>query len=129
MSFRSDRRFQIWDFNVSHRQLLLRSPAAPGVPGNVDIVFWGVEFLGLPTSLEGVEFVPALPDDLASFGGIPGQVPGSSRVHALCSGGRRFLVVAEGYRIFRNDLDIFESTLQTLGPTRVGASGEILVGS
>ena len=129
MPFRSDRHFQIWDYNVSHSQMLVRSPASPGVDDNVDIVFWGVKFVGLPTSLDGVEFSPASPDDRTALERTLGRTCDPATIHVLSSGGHRFLVEAAGYRILRNDLDIFESTLQTLGPTRVGPSGEVLVPS
>jgi len=36
------RRFQLWRYNVSHRQLLLRSTKEPDVPTRVDVLFKGV---------------------------------------------------------------------------------------
>ena len=54
MSFVSERRFCLWDCNISHKQLLLRSPRTPEIATNIDIVLWGVEFLQLPTVLDGV---------------------------------------------------------------------------
>src|SRR4051794_11561024 len=59
--FKSDRPFQLWDYTVSHRQLLLRSPIAPRTSTsprfttNVDLVFWGVESLSIPTWFEGLQ--------------------------------------------------------------------------
>jgi hypothetical protein len=129
MSFQSDRDFQLWDYNVSHRQMLVRSPAAPGVAGNVDIVFWAVDYIGIPAKLDGLEFMAPSAEELATAERLLGRPPDASTIYVLSSAGRRFLVIAAGYRVLRNDLDIFESTLQTLGPTRVGASGEVLVGS
>ncbi|WP_158616638.1 hypothetical protein [Corallococcus sp. CA054B] len=34
-------------------------------------------------------------------------------VHVIVSGGRRFVVVAAGMKIIKNDLDLFESSLES----------------
>jgi hypothetical protein len=54
MTFVSDRRFSLWDYNVSHKQMLLRSPKSPDLQKNIDIVMWGVEYIDLATSFVDV---------------------------------------------------------------------------
>jgi LmbE family N-acetylglucosaminyl deacetylase len=40
--YESERDFKLWDYRVSHAQLLLRSPMSPDRGTNVDVQFWGV---------------------------------------------------------------------------------------
>jgi hypothetical protein len=39
------RRFQLWEYRVSHGSLLVRSPKGPDATTNVDLVFDGVEYI------------------------------------------------------------------------------------
>jgi len=48
------RSFRLWEFNVNHNQLLLRSPKKKSQPKNVDIAFVGVGYVELPTKLDGI---------------------------------------------------------------------------
>ena len=130
MSFRSDRVFQIWDYNVSHKQLLVRSPAAPGIADNVDMIFWGVEYLGIPSTLHGVELGGSAAGDVAAIRQVLGKDCDPGDIHTLTSGGHRFVVVAAGYRVLRNNLDIFESSLEYFAATDPNRNlGEVLVHS
>lgn len=57
------RRFQLWAYTVSHRQLLLRSNKSEGGERRCEILFKNVVRLDLPTLLDGVEVeVAAGPD-------------------------------------------------------------------
>jgi hypothetical protein len=38
----SNRKFKLWDYDVSHRQLLLRSPKSEKFDTNLDIIFLDV---------------------------------------------------------------------------------------
>ncbi len=51
---RSDRKFQLWLYSVSHGQLLLRSPKSAVEPSRVDVLFQNVLGLHLPTLMEGL---------------------------------------------------------------------------
>jgi hypothetical protein len=51
--FRSERDFALWAYTVSHRQLLLRSRAADGLP-RIDILFKPVEAMKLRTEYAGL---------------------------------------------------------------------------
>jgi hypothetical protein len=117
MSFASDRRFRIWDYNVSHNQMLLRSPKSPDHSENIDIVFWGVEYIEIPSAFTGVELVKASTEEASSMKRIPEKRCETSDVHVLSSGGKKFVVVAAGFKVLRNDLDIFESSLEYFSGT------------
>jgi hypothetical protein len=52
--FKSERRFGIYDFKISHEQLLLRSSKDSNFEQNIDIIFYGVKFIQLPSHLFGL---------------------------------------------------------------------------
>jgi hypothetical protein len=113
----SDRRFRVWDYNVSHKQMLLRSPRSLDIETNVDIVIWGVEYLDLATSLDGVAMVPASVEEIGRAERALGRALDASHVFCLISGDRRFLVVAAGFKVLENELDIFDSSLESFAGT------------
>lgn len=130
MPFDSDRRFRLWDYNVSHKQMLLRSPKSSDSEANVDIVMWDVEYLDLTTSLDGVKMAQASCEDLGRAERALGRTPDSSQVFCFLSGDRRFIVVAAGFKVLRNDLDIFDSSLEYFAGTRPArALGTVLAHS
>ena len=53
-SFESARRFQMWRYDVSHAQLLLRSVKSEGHDSRVDVLFKNVRSINLPTSFTGL---------------------------------------------------------------------------
>jgi hypothetical protein len=117
MPLSSDRRFRFWDYNVSHDQMLIRSPKSFEFKTNVDIVMWGVEYLDLPTSLDGVTMASASLEELGRAEQSLGRKLGSSQVFCFISGDSHFLVVAAGFKILENDLDIFDSSLEYFAGT------------
>ena len=52
--YRSDGRFQLWSYTVSHAQLHIRSPRDEDRPSQVDILFVSVELIELPTAFSNV---------------------------------------------------------------------------
>jgi hypothetical protein len=129
MIFSSEREFKIWDYNVSHNQLLLRSPASPIVDHNIDIVFWRVRFLLIPSTFFGIEMDLAFKGDVDAIEQIAGKLPDPSGLYSLASGGRRFFVFAGGFKVLRNDLDIFVSTLYYFSGENPENVGEVLAHS
>jgi hypothetical protein len=51
---RPDRLFQMWLFTVGMTRLLLRSTKSEEHPTRIDVLFQGVQFIGLPTRLDGL---------------------------------------------------------------------------
>ncbi len=117
MLFSSDRHFRIWDYNISFDQMLLRSPASPEIAMNVDVVLWGVEYLDMVTSLQGLTIVSPSDEDVTRAREAIGREIDTSHVRRFESQGRRFVVVASGFKVIRNNLDIFESSLTYFGAT------------
>lgn len=110
MEFQSERRFQIWDYHVSHARMLIRSPNSSGTSTNQDIIFWGVEFLGIPTSFRGLT-IATVPRDEATRAGAPADKFGHSTAFRLESEGRCCYIVALACKVFENELDLFDSSL------------------
>lgn len=127
MRFASERRFRIWDYNVSHNQMLLRSPKSPEVAKNIDIVFWGVEFVGIPTALDTVELALVEKDEKVIGEFLPVKTHEAANVYRLVSRERQYFVVAGGFKVLENELDIFDSSLEYFGgPDPARNLGEVL---
>ena len=62
-----DRAFQLWESKVSHGSLLIRSPKAPSVSENIDLVCVGVEYLAAPRHMKGLDLVEATPEEIKNF--------------------------------------------------------------
>lgn len=52
--FDSNRRFQVWSYEVGHGLLLLRSTKNVNNPTQVDLLFTNVAFLSLPVLFDGI---------------------------------------------------------------------------
>jgi hypothetical protein len=117
MSFSSERAFRLWDYNVSHNQLLLRSPRGPDVATNIDVVFWGVEYLAIASALHGIAMIPCGVEDRAKVEDALGKSCDPASLYCLQSESRRFVVYAAGFKVLENTLDIFSSSLEYFAAT------------
>jgi hypothetical protein len=56
MLYQSDRHFRLWLYSVSHSALLLRATkdVQHGQHNTIDIECWGVNYMQIPSSLNGV---------------------------------------------------------------------------
>jgi hypothetical protein len=109
---RFDRTFKMWDFYITHSQLLLRSHRTVTHPKNIDLIFGDVDYVELPTTLFGLELVEPGPDDLRKAEQVMGGPVAAERVFAIETQGRRYLVVASGMVIQENELMMRESSLE-----------------
>ena len=115
LGFKSERTFRVWDWCVSHSQLLLRSARNQNDPddSNLDLVFAGVFYMELPNIIRGVEIVQPLPGDDA--GRV--QAPDGGQYYVLVTEKRRFIVGAVSLQIMENKLAFLESSLDC-GPAK-----------
>lgn len=107
-----NRRFRVWDYRVSHDQLLIRSPRSEHQTRNVDVLFAGVEYLELATMFEELEIAAPTNADLARVQAAHRPGVQLDYVRVLVSKGHRYVVVAAGMEIEENELDLFESSLE-----------------
>jgi len=115
---RSDRTFKVWEYQVSHGQLLIRSPKSPSTEQsvelltNIDLVCLGVEYMAVSSFLRGLELLPATANELNELGDLLGKAIEPNSVRVLASGGKRFPIVASSFALSENDWDIFESPFE-----------------
>lgn len=109
---RSERRFQIWDYYVTHGQLLVRSHKTVTHPKNLDLMFKGVEYVELPATLFGLELVAPEPEDFRKAEGlVPDFTIPADWLFPIVTRSRRYLVVAGAMVIEENELAFRESSL------------------
>lgn len=102
--FASSRRFRVWDYGVSHGQLVLRSPGEEEGGPHLDLHFSGVEYLRLPTYLTGIRLVTAGAVELDEVAGaLPAPRREGREIFVLSSEARRFVVVATELRIVETE--------------------------
>ncbi len=116
--YAQERSFQVWEYQVSHGQLLIRSPISPATDHaparvtNIDIVCLGVEYMCLPRFLGGVIMTRATLEEVRDIGTLLGKAVEPDATAALTSNGRRFHVVAASFVVSENDWDIFDSPFE-----------------
>ena len=93
-AYQTGRRFQLWEYRVSHGQMLLRSVPPGEDATNVDVLFWGVSRIDLPTRFDGLK-IALTPD----------------RVLKIESNGRQYAVAAAGCKVMENRLPYDVSSL------------------
>ena len=91
----SERTFKIWEYQVSHGQLLIRSPKAPATSTSPEFNGLG---LSAPASAEIEQLKRLLDRNIES-----------EHIRILVSCRQRFPVVASSASLSENDWDIFES--------------------
>ncbi|MHC2067785.1 hypothetical protein ACYFX5_09955 [Bremerella sp. T1] len=122
--FKSDRNFRLWDFRVSHNQLLIRSPSTREISTNVDLVFWGVEFMSIPTALNGLEITRT---ESKNDDGLNFKPPSNGSMFLIETASTKNVVVAAGCKVLKNTLDIFDSSLEGFAATDQNRDlGEVL---
>jgi hypothetical protein len=115
---RSDRTFKVWEYQISHGQLLIRSPKVPAtgtspeLTTNIDLVCLGVDYMAVPRILHGLELLPPNPDEVRYLEALLGRAIALETIKVLASGGKRFSVVASSFSLSENDWDIFESPFE-----------------
>ena len=112
-----DRDFKIWDYSVSHRQMVIRGLGpAEGSP-NVDLHFRGVAFMRIPAIFRGLSLVAATPEEIAEAQrSVELGRCDPETVHVLESAGHRYLVVAASLDVAETDHPMMSTALIHPGP-------------
>jgi hypothetical protein len=101
--------FQVWEYRVSHKQLLLRCPKTTDSSNNVDVMFYNVEYMGLPSVLPDLQIEDPDQEDIAFISSRLGKAVQMERVFVLKSGNHRHVVVAGGATVAENNMALFDS--------------------
>lgn len=101
------RRFQLWEYHVSHGSLLVRSPASPGVETSVDIICVGVEYIAAPRHLGEITISSASPAEMERLETTLQKKLSPSRVWVLENSNGRFFIVGVSLKIRKHHGNIF----------------------
>ena len=111
--FNSSRYFTLFDFMISHGQLLLRARKDDENINNVDIIFSGVRYVQLFTSLYGISITLKEKnreninyESVNSF-----LVNDKNYLFEIKSKGEKFYIGASYFKIYENDLEFNETSL------------------
>jgi hypothetical protein len=104
--------FKFWEYRVSHRQLLIRCPKREDSSSNVDIKFYNVEYVDLPTVLPQLEMGEPDDDDVLFVKSRIGKLVPKERITVLKTSNQRYIVVAGAVVISESQMGIFESPFE-----------------
>lgn len=112
----SDRYFCLWDYCVSHSQLLIRSAKseADKESRNVDIVFSGVFYMDSILQFRGIEVRNASPTEvlrIQSRTRLSADDSKGRRYFTILSEGQEFCVGAAHCKVYENNLHPADSSL------------------
>ena len=108
----TDRRFTFWYYTVSHSMALLRSVGRDG-DENIDLVFWAVSYIEIPTDINGIEIRKPTGEDIEYISRRTGDA--DKEITVLVQGGRKYYIVSAGMKVVRNHLDFFELPFDIAG--------------
>lgn len=116
------RKFQVWEYTVSHSQLLLRSPKEGGYRTRIDVLFKNVDFFRLGTTavLDRIEEVEGA--EVERLGGhvATTALTGDQRGYRLAGPSSDGLVIAGALVIHEDELESHEPSSLPLWPMRSG---------
>lgn len=120
----SKRYFTVFDFQRSHGQLLIRSCKNEAFDTNIDIIFFGVQFIQLFTNLWGVSIKLSEDQDIVKYELVRAYLKhGENNLFEITSGKQKYYVAASFVKVFENNLEYEETSLGALG--YVGRGTEI----
>ena len=110
------REFQFWAYRVSLGLALIRSPSKGEGNHNVDLVFYGVKYLSLPSVLGTIRVAIAYGDEAEHLRALlrPEFRADSNEAFVIEEGSRRHYVMAAGCDVYENWGDLFDDTLQRI---------------
>ena len=112
--FDSNRVFQLWSYTPTLSRLLLRSNKTAEFTTRVDIMFYRVAAVSLPSQMVGIRiFVVAPTSDLLS---LRSEIPRGLLALAVQGDGYRGFIVARSLETHEDDLDYGERSVLATGP-------------
>jgi hypothetical protein len=111
--FKSDKHFTVFDFMVSHGQLLLRASKDDINVKNIDIVFFGVRYIQLFTSLASVSIrIADESKNLTKYDSVISFLNNDvNYLFEIETKDEKFYVAAAYFKVFENELEFNETSL------------------
>jgi|ERR1035437_2127079 hypothetical protein len=110
--FKSERYFIVFDYLVSHGQLLLRSDKRKGYQKNIDIIFFDTTFVQMFTMLYGITI--SIVDNLKTinYKSVNNYLNQEENVlFEIISGEEKYYIAASFVKVFENELEFNETSL------------------
>lgn len=107
--------YQIWEYQVSHASLLIRSPRSPrsgdldAQVENCDLHFSGVTYMHIANLMRGLEVVTPTHDEVQEHEAF---LYDDRQLFVLKSEERRYLICARSMTYSENNWDLFESPIE-----------------
>lgn len=106
------RTFKVWDYAVSHQQMVIRSPGPDENGPHLDLHFRGVEFVNVPTILKGLSIVSPKESEVSRARELVAPRPcDPGMVWILESRGQRYMVVAARLDVAETDYPMMSTAL------------------
>jgi hypothetical protein len=105
------RRFQLWEYHVSHGSLLIRSPADSRFETSIDLVFAGTQYVSLPRHLGEIKISAAGAADQGRVEKLIDKDLRDLKVWVLENACGRHFVAAAALQIAEHHGEIFDSPL------------------
>ncbi|MGB4775789.1 MAG: hypothetical protein WBP45_11495 [Daejeonella sp.] len=110
--FKSERYFTVFDYFISHGQLLIRSKKDDEQKFNIDIIFFDTTFLQLFTMLNSLTIRVICKDDFSKYNSVKKYFSyENSNLFELESGDEKYYIAASFVQVFENDLEFNETSL------------------
>jgi hypothetical protein len=120
--YRSTRQFRVFDYSPSHSQLLIRSSINKDYQTNIDIIFFGVEYIQINLFLNGISIDNDSNDTLTNVQNEPSRND-LNRIFKIISENRHYHIEAGFFKVYENTLEFSESSLGLASP--MGRENEI----
>lgn len=108
-------RFVFFDYNISHKLLLLRNNDSHEFSGpNIDLIFESVFYLEIPTSLQDILIYEASDDDVGRIEKRIGQKIDKEfgfKIYSIESNQGRFYIGCSRFIIEKNNLPFMKSSI------------------
>ena len=101
--------FKLWEYRVSHSQLLIRCPKLSASSKNIDVQFYNVEYVDLPSLFQDMAIDEPNQDEILFASRRLGRQVDNERVIVVRNGNQRHIVVAGAVVVSENNMEIFES--------------------
>lgn len=123
------RSFKLWDYSPTHGQLLLRSATSRSHEKNLDLKFWGVEWIHLDRLIPDLAIRESNPESFPHLL-ADREFSSSVKIFEMLGESSRSLIAAAGYEQEENDLDPFRSSLSfSESPVRRALRSEAKIAS
>jgi hypothetical protein len=117
--YESDKKFVLYDYLVSHGQLLLRADKINEEKGfNTDIIFFDTAYVQLPAFFtNGVSIIQDNGKKRFGYRGIDNGLDNEyQKCFEIIGDGASYYVVASFFQVFENDLAFGQTSLGVLDP-------------